>query len=187
MNPPRPSNNDDDDTSLDEVFSGERPVLFPPGAWAAAPVVPLLGIGSAFLVFEVVDGFWGGDRGSVANADLGTLGCAVGITIVLSVFQGAVILGRSGSRRFLEVIAKTFLFLQVIASGLLAVKGSGRLATFAACGAAAIGLSLFLVRSAAYLEFATFFALKREYKERQRAFIRTATTRRRVPDRSRRS
>ena len=165
----------DGDTSLDEVFSGERPVPFPPGAWAAAPVVPLLGIGSAFLAFEIVDGFRGGDRGSGSNADLGILACAVGITIVLSVVQGAIVLGRSGARRFLEVIAKTFLFLQVVAAGWSALRENGRLAIFAVSGAAAIGLSLFLVRSTAYLEFATFFALKRKYKQRQVALIAKVT------------
>jgi hypothetical protein len=145
---------------LDQVMRGERVLLFPPGAVAASLLIPAFGVGAAALATGVALRM-SDSPNAIPAATLG----GVVVTIAAITGQVQIVRGRSRYRVWMRNYARALLggtiataliaLMSCIAvPWILAVAATG---AFAACD--------LILGSRAYLAFASFMSLKRQYRE----------------------
>jgi hypothetical protein len=147
---------------LDQVMRGERAMLFPPGTAPASLLVPTFAVGSGALATGI----------AVRISDSPNaipLGAFAGIVITIGAMVGQVLVLRGWPRHriWMRKYARALLgctIAAVLIAGLSHITVPWSLAivaigAFAACDA--------ILGSRAYLGFASFMSLKRQYREDQ--------------------
>ncbi|HXI60533.1 MAG TPA: hypothetical protein VNO55_30940 [Polyangia bacterium] len=149
---------------LDQVMRGKRAVLFPPGTVAASLLVPAFAVGAAALATGVAVRVSDSPNAIPAAALLGT--AMVTVAMAGQVF---IVRGRSRHRIWMRAFARALLGCTIAAAliGLVNhvsvpwILGIGAIGAFAVCEV--------ILGSRAYLAFASFMSLKRQYREDQLA------------------
>jgi hypothetical protein len=147
---------------LDKVMRGETPLLMPPGTLAASTLVPCFAMGAGAL---------GVGAGLTLSRDLLALyvggGAAIGLGALAVVGHVMVLRGLLAARLWMRTYARILMGCTIAGSAISVFAGARvswllaavALGSFVACDC--------ILRSRSYLAFASFFSLKRKYRQDQ--------------------
>lgn len=149
---------------LDKVMRGEVQLLFPPGTLAASAFVPCFAIGAGALTISLALAI------SVNALALYLSGAfAIALTAVAGTGHFLVVRGRTGPRNWIRIYVRVLMGCTIVT--VLAAVLSGRAVPWVLMVVALVAflLSGLILGSKPYLAFASFFALKRRYRQNQEA------------------